>query len=70
MSANAAGFVPSAVDIVGDPDAIRALPLKRELRRIVQDQNATIACHEPVARRLEVTRQNIGFVDPFIGEKR
>jgi hypothetical protein len=35
----------------------------------VQDQDGAVACREAVVRRLKMARQNIGFVDAFIGEK-
>src|ERR1700758_309947 len=69
VSADATGLVSTTVDSVGDADGFGAFPLKRELRRVVQDKNGTLARGKPVGGCLKMASQNVSFVDPLIGEE-
>src|ERR1700676_4583043 len=69
VSANATGLIPTAVDVVSDADAIGAFSLKREPRRVGQDQYNAIARREAIMRCLEMTLKDVSFVDALVGEK-
>ncbi len=65
-----AGQIPFAVgDTFRNPDQLRPIPLIGKLGCVVKHENRTVRCSYALTRRLEMTRQNICFADPFVGEK-
>jgi hypothetical protein len=69
VSANATSLIASAIDVVSDADAIRAFSLKREFRRVVEDQYSAVACCEAITRGLKMTRKDVSFIDTLVGEE-
>lgn len=64
-----AGLVLSPVDPIREADPIGLLSLKRELRRVLQNQDRTGRRGKTAARRLKVTGENLLLADPVIGKE-
>jgi hypothetical protein len=62
-------MLPPTADLVRDADRFGSLPLKRELRRVVQDKNDTVICRKAIMCRPKMTRKNILFTNALVGEK-
>src|SRR3546814_8656861 len=62
-------LVSTTVDALGDADRLRLLSLIAELGRIVQHKNRPIGADHPIARRLKMTSQNVGFAHSIVGEE-
>ena len=61
--------VAAAVDALRHPDGRRRGPPEDELGRVLQQQDRPRACPEPIARRREVTAEDVGLVHPRVGEE-
>lgn len=65
----ASGFILAAVDAGREADPLRILPLKRELSRMLQDQDRPFGCVEAAASRLRMTLEVLAFADPVVKKK-
>src|SRR5271169_6505669 len=69
MQSWTAGFVPLRDVFPRDANGLGPFSLKRELRRVMKNQNPAIARGKAVAGRLEMARQYVCFVHAAIREK-
>jgi hypothetical protein len=54
-------MLPPTADLVRDADRFGSLPLKRELRRVVQDKNDTVICRKAIRCRPKNDPQEYPF---------
>jgi hypothetical protein len=57
------------IDALRDANELWPFALVGKLSRVMEHENKTIRGRYAPARRLEMARQNVRFVDPVIGEK-
>jgi hypothetical protein len=57
------------VDALGDANELWPFALVGKLSRVMEHENKAICGRYAPARRLEMARQDVRFVDPVIGEK-
>lgn len=62
-------FSPAGHAFARDTDSLDIFSLLRELGRIMQHQNGSLARRKTRARRAEMPGQNVRFADSIVGEK-
>src|SRR5271157_5438216 len=69
MRPQAPDLVAAAIYTLRDPDGLRGLSFINKFRRVMEHENQALGGSHALAGRLKVSGQNIGLVDPVIGEK-
>ena len=63
------GLVAAAMHDPGEAERIRLVPVKRELGRVVKNQNRSLLRGHALAGRFEMALQNIFFAHALVREK-
>src|SRR4051812_15790325 len=62
-------YVLTTTRDASDPDQVRFVALKSELRGVMHYEDGPIRCAEPVARGSKMASENFGLVDPLVRKK-
>src|SRR6516225_3785414 len=62
-------FASPGVQFVQNADGLDRFPRVREFRRVMQNENRSVRCHEPSPGGLEMPCQNGPLIHPAIGKE-